>query len=159
MFPKKATAVLAVCAGLLTACASANDPAPARQPAGQMSLEQGNRDHPFSRVNHRDTYDQDGYLGFTETNPNLSTGSNPSYVNFGFRDADRIAELAVEDEAVGRAQVTIVGNYAGVRLYPDKRLNPEEALVVKERVRERLNRVIPRYSYDVRINPTAYQGR
>ncbi|MEX2104366.1 MAG: YhcN/YlaJ family sporulation lipoprotein [Bacilli bacterium] len=92
------------------------------------------------------TYDQDGYNGFRNANPNMRIGRQTD-VNYG-TETRRMATAAERVRGVDDATVVITGGtaYVGLDIESEYRGNPEQ---VEREVYRVVSRMMPRY--DIRI--------
>jgi hypothetical protein len=94
------------------------------------------------------SYGEDGYLGMTNTNPNLPT--SPSYHTYAI-DTDMMRKAVASIEGVQDVRIMTNGANATVTLTVPNQLPAEE----KERIRtlalEQLKHEVPRYKFTVKL--------
>ncbi len=92
------------------------------------------------------TYDQDGYNGFRNANPNMRIGSRTD-VNYG-TETRRMATAAARVRGVDDATVVITGGtaFVGLDIQSEYRGNPQQ---VEREVHRIVSRMMPRY--DIRV--------
>jgi YhcN/YlaJ family sporulation lipoprotein len=103
---------------------------------GDGTLYNGNAMNPWA-------YRDDGFLGFTNTNPNLFP--NQRFNERNTDDANTMANMAAKVKGVDDATVVIAGGTAFVALDIDQNMTRTKQLRVHDQVREKLERKMPRY--------------
>jgi len=122
-------AALAAAAVLLTAC-------------GQIG---GYKESPEK------SYDDDGMLGATETNPNLQT--SPTYHNYR-EDHQVIRQTLDKFPDVQDARVVLSGPKAVIYYRVPETYGRKQAEQLEERVVEALKDMVPRYDFELRCRNT-----
>lgn len=95
------------------------------------------------------TYDNDGYLGLTNTNPNLPT--HPSYHTYGV-DVQTIRRAAMKIKGVTGVNVALFGGAANVRLRLAEGIEGKKAERIKEEALKQITYEMPRYPVIVTLD-------
>ncbi|PYI52690.1 hypothetical protein [Paenibacillus flagellatus] len=96
-----------------------------------------------------DAYDNDGYLGMTNTNPNLQTG--PSYHTYQV-DSDMMRNAVASIAGVRNVRVNTNGTNATVRLTVDRGTSDGDKDRIRQEALQALQHAVPRYDYKVTVN-------
>ena len=91
-------------------------------------------------------YDNDGYLGITNTNPNLQTG--PSYHTYQV-DTDMMRQAVGKIAGVRHVRIVTNGANASVELTVDR--NAADPERIREEALKALQHEVPRYNFKVTI--------
>jgi hypothetical protein len=106
--------------------------------------------HREGTANTTKSYGNDGYLGITNTNPNLQ--SSPSTYHTYQVDTDMMRDAVMPIAGVRKIRITTYGTNATVTLTTPGGSTAEE----KERIRaesiQALQTAVPRYNFKVKIN-------
>lgn len=92
------------------------------------------------------SYDADGYLGLSNSNPNLQT--SPTYHTYQ-EDIDLMRNTLRRFAEVRRSNIVINGPMVYVTLKVDGDLPSSKVLDVEDRARKQLSRMMPRYTIKV----------
>jgi hypothetical protein len=109
--------------------------------------------NPWAYNDDRRGFNDDGFLGYTNGNPNLfnNNGNGRFETRDTTRDADIMADLAARVAGVDDATVGIFGGTAFVALDIDQNMSNAKQLKAQNEVRQQLQSKMPRY----RINITS----
>lgn len=102
-----------------------------------------------SQNQHSKQYGEDGYLGLTNSNPNLQT--SPSYHTYR-KDIKMMSRTLSKVPGVQDARYTVNGNRVHIRIKVDERLSPEEAYKIEQDAYRSLLPIIPRYQIKITSN-------
>jgi hypothetical protein len=105
----------------------------------------GNQEEPQSRSQ---SYDNDGYLGFTNTNPNLHT--SPTYHNQS-EDTEMIERAVGALKFVKKSKVVYYGPNAYVTLQVQKGLSEKQKSELRADAYEMIQLNLPRYIVTLKL--------
>lgn len=94
------------------------------------------------------SYSPDGYLGLTNTNPNLP--SHPSYHTYEV-DHQLIHQAAMSVDGVRDTDVQMGNATATVHLHVDKGITPQQAERIKAEALQAITYAMPRYTVQVSV--------
>ena len=94
------------------------------------------------------SYDYDGYLGMTNTNPNLPT--SPTYHNYAV-DTNMMRRAVASIGEIRNMRIHIRGANAKVTVYVRKGLPPEQVARIRDEVVSALQQAVPRYTFTVQV--------
>lgn len=92
------------------------------------------------------SYDNDGYLGITNTNPNLQTG--PSYHTYAV-DTEMMRSAVAQIAGVQSVRIATNGAKANVKIFVNPGLSAQEIARIRDESLRALQQAVPRYTYDV----------
>jgi hypothetical protein len=93
-------------------------------------------------------YDNDGYLGMTNTNPNLHI--NPTYHNYEV-DTNMMRGALNLVQGVQGSRITTNGSRATVTVFVPEGTSVEEEARIQQQSVQMLQKHVPRYTYVVKI--------
>lgn len=99
-----------------------------------------------SSKSNANAYDNDGYLGITNTNPNLQTG--PSYHTYQV-DTDMMRQAVGKIGGVRHVRIVTNGANANVELTVDR--NASDLERIREEALKALQHEVPRYNFKVTV--------
>lgn len=94
------------------------------------------------------SYGNDGYLGITNTNPNLQTG--PSYHTYQV-DTDMMRGAVVPIPGVRKVRITTHGTNATVRITAPQGASDGELERIQSEALQALQHAVPRYDFKVTV--------
>ncbi|GAA3410106.1 hypothetical protein ACFFNY_22560 [Paenibacillus hodogayensis] len=94
------------------------------------------------------TYNNDGYLGITNTNPSMPM--TPTYHTYEVDNA-MMRDAVVPISGVRKVRITTHGANATVRLTVPKELAPEEKARIQTEALQALQQAVPRYDFKVTL--------
>lgn len=94
------------------------------------------------------TYRNDGYLGITNTNPNLQTG--PSYHTYEV-DTNMMREAVAPIAGVRKVRITTNGTNVSVKLTVPRGLAVSEKERIRNESLQALQHAVPRYDFKVSL--------
>lgn len=129
-----------------TACAQTNTED--RQGVQTQQYDANENRVAIPNVNNRGRYEEDGYLGLTNANPQLYLGRNnlPTYQD----DAVRITSAVRQMQGVRNAYTVVSAGHAIVYYQASPRLAEQDRLELGENIRQQIQFMMPRYQVLVR---------
>lgn len=100
-------------------------------------------------------YGNDGFLGFTNTNPNLFHNGQFLSGNYHY-DANRISRAAASVPGVNNTNVVISGGTVYIGLDITGIQNHEQARTIENRVRKKVESMVPRYRIYIASDHSTY---
>lgn len=94
------------------------------------------------------SYDNDGYLGISNTNPNLQTG--PSYHTYQV-DTDMMHSAVIPIAGVRKVRITTNGTNASVRITAPKDATDADLERIRGEALQALQHNVPRYDFKVTV--------
>lgn len=94
------------------------------------------------------SYSNDGYLGLTNTNPNLPL--SPTYHNYQ-SDTDMMKGALGLVPGITNSSITLNGSRATIKLYVPRGTTAEERERIRQGAETELTKAAPRYRYSVRV--------
>lgn len=94
------------------------------------------------------SYDNDGYLGMTNTNPNLHM--NPTYHNYTV-DTNMMRGALNGIRGVTANRIMTNGSRATVTLTVPPGTSDEEVMRIRSEAEQALNHAVPRYTYRLKV--------
>lgn len=94
------------------------------------------------------TYKNDGYLGITNTNPNLQTG--PSYHTYQL-DTNMMRDAVVPIRGVRKVRITTHGPNATVKLTVPRGSSDADMERIRGEALQALQQAVPRYQFQVTV--------
>ncbi|MEF3303243.1 hypothetical protein [Paenibacillus sp. GYB003] len=94
------------------------------------------------------SYQNDGYLGITNTNPNLQTG--PSYHTYEM-DTNMMRDAVTPIAGVRKVRIATNGPNATVRLSVTKESTDADMERIRGQALDALKRAVPRYNFKVLV--------
>lgn len=95
------------------------------------------------------TYANDGYMGLSNTNPNLQ--NSPSYHTYGV-DADMMSAAVAPIPGVRKVRIAANGTNATVHLTIPKELTEAEKSRIEQEALKSLRQQVPRYDFKVKLH-------